>query len=158
VIDPRTRALLHEAVRRASLSLLNYVGDAFPWTTAEGDAALAKLRQIVAEDREATGALGRFLAKKRMPPPFIGSYPGGFTTMNFVGLDYLLPRLVAAQRQEVAALERDRGAVTDAEARAEWDKVLAVKRRHLTALERLTSPGPAPTPTAPAPHPEPAAH
>jgi len=160
VIDPRTRALLQEAVRRANLSLLNYVGDAFPWTTAEGGAALYELRRIVAEDREAAAALGRFLARKRIPPPFIGSYPMAFTTINFIGLDYLLPRLVAAQREEIAALERDRAAATDAEARAEWDKLLAAKRRGLAALERLTSPGPAPSapaPTAVAPHPATAA-
>jgi hypothetical protein len=157
VIDPRTRTLLHEVVRRESLSLLNYIGDAFPWATSAGDPALERLRAVVAEQRAAVGDLGRWLARRREPLPYVGSFPTRFTTLNYLALDYILARLVADQRKGVADLERDRLAVAEAEARAELDKLLAVKKRGLAVLEALTAPSPAPEPTAtPAMHPEPA--
>jgi len=86
VIDLRTRTLLQQTFRRESLSLLRYIGEAFPWTVAAGDGALKRVSEIVAEDRGATEALGRFLFRRRIPPSFSGAYPSGFTTMNFLSL------------------------------------------------------------------------
>jgi len=140
VIDPRTRTLLQQTFRRESLSLLRYVGEAFPWTVAAGDAARRRVAEIVAEDRGATEALGRFLFRRRIPPSFSGAYPSGFTTMNFLSLEYLLPRLVDTQRKALAELESDAAAVTDIDAKTELEKLLAVKRLHLTELEALKVP------------------
>ena len=75
MIDPRTQALLQRVFRRESLSMLRYVGEAFPWTSAGGDAALRRLREIEAEDREATADLGLFLFRRRIPPSYTGSFP-----------------------------------------------------------------------------------
>ena len=139
-MDPRTQAVLQEAFRRESLSMLRYVGEAYPWTNAEGGAALNRLREIEAEDRAETNALGRFLFRRHVPPSFTGSVPGGFMTINFLSLEHLLPRLVAGQRRAVADLERDAAAVADPAAKAELDKLLAVKREHLAELEALKVP------------------
>jgi hypothetical protein len=140
VIDPRTRVLLQQTFRRESLSLLRYVGEAFPWTVAAGHPALRRVAEIVAEDRSATEALGRFLFRRRIPPSFSGAYPSGFTTLNFVSLEYLLPRLVETQRKAVADLESDFAAVTDIDAKTELEKLLAVKRLHLAEREALKVP------------------
>jgi hypothetical protein len=157
VIDPRTRTLLHEVVRRESLSLLSYIGDAFPWATTAEDAALGRLLAVVAEERAAVAELGRWLARRREPLPYIGSYPTRFTTLNFLSLGYILTRLTAEQPKAIADLERDRAAVGDAEAKAELDKLLAVKKRSRAALEALAAPHSNSQPAAaPAVHPEPA--
>ncbi|HBI45118.1 MAG TPA: hypothetical protein DDY78_20005 [Planctomycetales bacterium] len=140
VIDLRTRTLLQQTFRRESLSLLRYIGEAFPWTVAAGDGALKRVSEIVAEDRGATEALGRFLFRRRIPPSFSGAYPSGFTTLNFLSLEYLLPRLVDTQRKALAELESDAAAVTDIDAKTELEKLLAVKRLHLTELEALKVP------------------
>ena len=66
--------------------------------------------------------------------------------MNFVSLDYLLPRLAADGRRAIAALERDRAALADAEAKAAGPQFLDLKRRHLKTLEALAT---APSPLAP---------
>ena len=84
--------------------------------------------------------LGRFLFRRHIPPSFTGSFPAAFTTINFLSLEHLLPRLVDTQRQAVADLERDAAAVTDADAKAELEKLLAVKRLHLSELEGLKVP------------------
>lgn len=139
MIDPATLATLHEIVRRESLSLLHYVGDAFPWTRDGGHAALARLRQIVDEDRRDTAGLVRYLQRRRATPPHFGSFPNWFTSINFVALDYLLPRVLDEQRQEVVALERDRTRLTDDEARSQVEQLLERKRHRLQALETLAA-------------------
>jgi hypothetical protein len=62
-----------------------------------------------------------------------------FTTMNFVSIDYLLPRLAEEGHRSIDALQRDRGALTEAGARAELDRFLDLKRRHLKTLEALAA-------------------
>src|SRR5271165_6937469 len=105
-MDPRTQALLQQAFRRESLSMLRYVGEAYPWVGVGDGAALKRLRDVEAEDRAATTGLGRFLFRRHISPSFTGSFPSGFMTINFLSLDHLLPRLVADQRRAVADLER----------------------------------------------------
>ncbi len=139
-MDPRTQALLLQAFRRESLSMLRYVGEAYPWAGAEGGAALKRLRDIEAEDRTETASLGRFLFRRHVAPFFSNTFPVGFTTINFLSLEHLLPRLIADQRRAVADLERDAAAVADPDARAELEKLLAVKREHLAELEALKLP------------------
>jgi hypothetical protein len=149
-MDLPTAVLLQEVVRRESLSLLAYVGDAFPWTTRGGDAALAQLRKIVSEHDRAVTVLGKYLARRRMPPAAIGSFPSSFTTMNFVALSYLLPRLTESETQSLALLESDAARVTDPEARAALDQFLTGKRDRLARLQSLAPapPASAPTPAA----------
>jgi hypothetical protein len=139
VINAQNLALVQEIVRRESLSMLNYVGDAFPWTTSRGVPALARLQKLVHAHREAVAALGNFLTRKRMPVGYIGSYPTGYTTINFLSLDYLLPRLAADEARGVAALERDLAAISDPETQAQVKKLLAVKREHRQALDLLAA-------------------
>jgi hypothetical protein len=137
VIDAQTRDLLQDIVRRESRSVLTYVGDAYPWTTARDSRAADALRKLIAEEAGAVAGLGRFLFRRHMPVVSLGSYPSSFTTMNFVALEYLLPRLIDYERRSIADLERDLVGVRDPEARAEVEKLLAVKRRNLPVLESL---------------------
>jgi hypothetical protein len=139
VINAQNLALVQQIVRRESLSMLNYVGDAFPGTTSRGVPALARLQELVHAHREAAGALGSFLTRKRQPVGYIGSYPTNFTTINFLSLGYLLPRLAADEARGVAQLDHDLAAITDPEAQAQVKKLLAVKRNHQQALELLAA-------------------
>jgi hypothetical protein len=137
MIDEATLAVLQEIVRRESLSELLYVGQAYPWTSSGGGAALAELEAVVRADADAVAALGRWLARQRAPVGWIGSFPSRFTTDNFLALDHLVPRLVAAQRRLTEQLEADLRTIADPAAKAEVAKLLAVKRRHLPRLEAL---------------------
>jgi hypothetical protein len=144
VIDAATQTLLQGVLRRESLALLQYIRGAFPWTGAEEQDAWGKLRQVVDEDGQAIAELGQFLVGHRVPLPYIGQFPVDFTSINFVSLDWVLPRLAEEQRREVAALEADLARATDAEARAELQRLLDVKRRHLPVLEGLAAAHPEP--------------
>ena len=84
--------------------------------------------------------MAAFLRKKRIGIPYLGSYPQSFTNINYVSLDFLMPRLLDWQRTWVGILEQDAAQIADAEAKAEIDKLIAVARRHLEELEKLAMP------------------
>jgi hypothetical protein len=143
--DATLEPLLQTVIRREGRSLLQYVGESFPWTTPEHQALLGELRQLTAEENEAVAGLARFLRKRRLTPPYLGAYPMNFTSYGFVSLEYMLPLLVENQRRAIAELERDLDRLHDDAARAELRKVLEMKQRHLKQLEGLAAgkPGPA---------------
>jgi hypothetical protein len=138
VIDPHSQAVLQDVVRRESRSLLSYIGDAFPWTTAAGGPALASLRQAVRDEGAAVTALGRFLVRHHAGLPYLGSYPASFTSWNFVALDFLLPRLVEEERRTIAELEAALPPLAEA-VRGPVQALLAVKRRNLETLQALAA-------------------
>jgi hypothetical protein len=139
VIDLATQTVLQEILRRESRSLLSYVGEAFPWAGADEGEALSLLRQMVRDEGRAVAALGQFLVRRRIGLPYVGPYPTGFTTINFLALDYLLPRLADAERRAIADLERELALIKDEAARRQVQDLLDVKRRHLPALEALAA-------------------
>jgi hypothetical protein len=137
MIDARTQALLQDIVRRASRSMLQYVGESYPWA-GDGEAdLLAQVHAVIAEEEQAIEGLAGFLRKKRIGLPYLGSYPERFTNINYVSLDYLLPRLLDWQRGWAGILEKDAALIADPDARAEVEKLLAVARRHVGELEKL---------------------
>ncbi len=138
-MDVPTATRLQSVLRRESRSFLQFVGEAYPWTTPKERAALEQLNRLIAYEREGLTALGRFLVRRHIDLPYLGTYPEHFTTMMFVSLDYLLPRLVDEQRQAVRLLEDDLAQVTDPEARCAMQQLLDRKRRHLPILEDLAA-------------------
>jgi hypothetical protein len=143
VIDAQSQSVLLDVLRRESRSLLAYVGEAFPWTADESSPALVTLGRLTRQESDAVTAVGRFLLRNRVTPPPLEPFPVQFTSWNFIDLKYLLPRLIDAERQSIARLEADLPRL-DEPSRAVAADLLAVKRRSLTALERLASPQPEP--------------
>lgn len=139
MIDAHTQTLLQNILRRESRSILLYVAEAYPWTTATQTKTLTDLQQLIAAERAAVADLGRFLVRQRLALPFLPSFPAHFTTINFLSLDFILPRLIEEERRSIADLEDDLALLRDAAARSEVEKMLALKRRHLPRLEELAS-------------------
>jgi rubrerythrin len=139
VIDAHTQKLLQDILCREGRSVLTYVAEAYPWTTRTEEKTLADLQRLIAAEREAVAGFGRFLVRRRIPLPYLPPYPTHFTTINFLALDFLLPRLIEHERRSIADLERDLAALKDPTAQAEVEKLLALKRRHLPRLEELAS-------------------
>jgi hypothetical protein len=130
--------LLQAILRRESRSLLQYAGEAFPWTTSRQKETLAGLTKIIEEERTVAAEFAGWLAKKRLSPTYLGPYPSNFTNMNFVTLDFFLRLLVDYQKQAIADLERDLPRITDPEALGIVQKILITKRRHLEVLLDLS--------------------
>ena len=139
MIDAAGYAVLQEIVKRESRSLLQYVHDSFPWTPSGERPALDDVRRFAVEQQEGIANLARWLARRRYPVPLLGPYPGWFTTINYVSLDYLLPLLVDGERKGIAQLEHDRAALGDPDAVALIQALIQTKRQHLQRLEELAA-------------------
>ena len=137
MFDTQTQALLQEIFRREGQSFLLYIHDSFPWTTSVGEPARERVQRLISSERAAVTALGRYLLRHKVPVPFVGSFPMSFTSWNYLSLEHLLPKLVAAQKRLLADLERDLASVPDAGAKAELTKLTELKRLHLGELGAL---------------------
>jgi hypothetical protein len=135
VIDSPTLTLLQGIVRRENQSLLNYVADAYPWATAGEQETAFNLKQAVKEVQSAVAALGRFLFRRHAAPGPFGSYPMLFTTLNFIALDFLIGKLLESETRSVAELKADLARISDPEARAQVEKLLAAKEKTLAFLK-----------------------
>jgi hypothetical protein len=137
--DTAWAAVVREILRRERRSLLQFVGEAYPWTRPDEHKALEQLRKVIAEEEQAAVRLTGFLQRRHIPVPYPGSYPFSYTSLFFVSLDFLLPPLLEEQRKTIAELETDLAKVGDAGARQQVQQLLDVKRRHLKTLEELAS-------------------
>jgi len=81
-------------------SLLQYVGESWPWTGYDEAEEQAAINTLVADQKASVQALAELLADRGH---FIdpGSYPTEYTSLHYVALDYLLNQLVAEQRELV---------------------------------------------------------
>jgi hypothetical protein len=136
-MDGATAKLLSDLVRKEGRSLLQYISESFPWTTAKNHQALPVLFDMVKEEQEGTAAIVRLLLKNRLRPPYLGAYPMSFTTINYMALDFLLPYLVDFERRRCAELGKDLAVLSDEDARELVKSLLDMKERHLAGLINL---------------------
>ncbi|MCI0381369.1 MAG: hypothetical protein L0215_27610 [Gemmataceae bacterium] len=137
-MDQAASALLQDLVRKEGRSLLQYVNECNPWTTAKTQAFMPRLKQMVKEEQEAATGIVRFLMKRRQRPPYLGAYPTSFTNINFIALESMLPYLVDYQKERIAEIEKDLAALTDPEVRSLVYSLWEMKRRHLAVLQEMS--------------------
>jgi hypothetical protein len=141
VIDTPTYNRLQDLIRREGRSLLQYAVESFPWTNTGADGRPAALQQLARDEADAAAGLARLLLRHRLSPPYLGAYPMGFTSYNYLAVDRLLPLLIADQRRGLAAVRADLDALEDGEVRDAVRHLLNVKQATLARLEALLSPG-----------------
>ncbi len=145
MIDAPTRTLLQTIFRRENRSLLQYLAESFPWTPPDLQGAVAQMQKLAAEEREGAARLADFLHRHHVALPYLGAFPEPFTALGFIALDYAVPRLVRAEQDAVAELQRDLLVIKDAEARTLIQELIAEKERHVKDLENLAAELPAAT-------------
>ena len=139
--------LIHRLIEMGTTSLLQYVSEAVPWSADAAHVAIKQVDSIAQEERAEVARLTRLLQKRHLGLAKTGSYPSQFTTINYVTIDYLLPRLVAEGKRDIAELQARLQNAGDEEVRAWIQVYLDMKARHLLALQKLTA-SPAPGPQA----------
>jgi hypothetical protein len=128
-------ALIQRLIAMGRHSLLQYVADSCPWTNDQTRVEFAHVLTLADEERGAIGRLIRFLQKKHVRPLLLGSYPAHFTLMNFVTVDFLVPKLIEENEKQVADIEKCHAAAHHEEVRTAIEQYLDVKRRHLQTLK-----------------------
>ena len=99
--------LLNDVLIALNRSLLQYVGDAWPWTETSAEAARFKLAALVARQRTQSERLTELLIDRRWSIDF-GTYPTEYTDLHYVALDYLFALLVDNERGLINDIERAR--------------------------------------------------
>lgn len=131
-------SILNRVLLREKQSLLQYLSDAWPWTTLDDQSTLERLKKMIAEEQEAARRIADWLSRRRVQPATPG-FPEHFTAIHYLGVDHLLPRLISHQRWMIGELEKDLMQLADEQARVLVQRVLDMKRRHLAELETLAA-------------------
>ncbi len=148
MIDAQTYSRLQDIIRREGRSLLQYAVESFPWTITAADERPAVVQQAAADEAEATAELARLLVRHHLSPPWLGAYPMGFTSFNYLALDRLVPLLVQQQIRGIAEVQADSKGLEDEEVRDLVRGLLRVKEANLKKLEGLLLPGAEPAATS----------
>jgi hypothetical protein len=134
-MDAGSLSLLYRLASMGAYSLLQYVGQSFPWSAEKSQGLRAQILTMAREERESAAQLMRVLQKKHVPMRVKGGFPSHYTSGNFVAIDYLLPKLIAEHEKEVAEIERELPKVADEEAHTLAQTYLDMKRGHLRTLK-----------------------
>ncbi len=138
-MDAGSRASFRRLIALGASSLLQYASESSPWSLGSAHAVLDRVRALALEDRAEIARFTRWLQKKHERVPLLYSYPSHFTTMNFVSIEFLLPKLLAENAHQVIEIERLISAMDDEEARTLATGYLDMKKRHLETLRELTN-------------------
>lgn len=86
-------ALLNQILIDMGRSLLQYVGEAWPWITEDEKELQQQLQVLIQRQSEAAGRIAQLLSQRDWPIDF-GVYPVEYTDLHYVALDFLLGQLV----------------------------------------------------------------
>jgi len=136
-MTPANVLRLQHVYRREYRSLLQYVREASPYAALADRPVRDGVMRIAKEEATAIEAFGEWLEEHRLSLPYLGSFPVGFTDLNFVGIRHLLPKLIAEQKRDLQVLEADVSSFADVVARAAVQRLVDVHQRHLKELESL---------------------
>jgi tRNA isopentenyl-2-thiomethyl-A-37 hydroxylase MiaE len=141
-MDAASLSLIERLISMGTSSLLQYVCESQPWTDENSQALRAKVIAMAQEERDAAARFTRFLQKKHIRIRASASFPSHFTTINFVSIEYLLPKLKAEHEREIAEVETRLRPFEDGEIRTLAQGYLDMKRRHFQTLRELASRAP----------------
>ncbi len=101
---PNTTEILTELLNRLSRSWLQYIGEAWPWAPSESEDRLEAFRALVRRQEFSAERVASLLTDREAVVK-VRSYPFDGTTLNYVTLDYVKPRLVADEKEIIAELK-----------------------------------------------------
>lgn len=120
-------------------SLLQYVGECYPWTAKNAEQERAIVADLVIRQRHQIQQLAEYLRSVDWPTDF-GSYPTEYTNLHYVALDYLLSQLLES---EVALLNQTNQVLAQAQSDPELAQLLgrvhAEEQAMVAEIRRLAS-------------------
>jgi hypothetical protein len=125
-------------------SLLQYAGEAWPWTGSGSDEPRSEIDQLIAAQSERVRKLAELLDGRRWTIDF-GAFPD-FTELHYLSLSFVLPHVVENERTIVRELELALpGCAGDSEATALVAETLVGESQALNRLQQLAGPKPSAT-------------
>ena len=97
-------AMLSQLVINLGRSLLQFVGEASPWSPASAVGACEAVARLIDKQKSGVSRMVELLNRRGYPIDF-GMYPVAFTDLHFLSLKSLLPRVILSQETLVAELD-----------------------------------------------------
>jgi hypothetical protein len=134
---PGAYQVLNRLLTTLYRSLPIYLTYAVPWTHRGEEQALATLRNVANQQKEMASRIGRYLLEHHGPLE-MGEYAIDFLDLHDLSLDFLITRLVEAQKHDVATIQRCVEQLKpDRQASALAEEALGEARAQLEILEEL---------------------
>ncbi len=129
--------ILNELMVLHYRSFAMYLLEASPWKHHGDEKATEVLSDIIADQQETCRRIAEVIIA-RGGYPARGAFPTEYTDTHFLSLDYLLTKLIAEQRHDVAEIERAVNRLwNDPPAQALSKEALGAAIGHLQSLEEL---------------------
>ena len=135
-MDGSQNAQLNHLLITIGRSLLQYVGESWPWTSEDSDEARRKLTELVDRQQQSVGALASLLNAREWAIDF-GTYPTDYTDLHFIALDFLLAQLVENQEAVVDVLKQSAELNGDGEASQLMAGIVEAESAILSELQLL---------------------
>ncbi len=120
-------------------SLLQYVGECWPWSAADAQDEQRIIRELMQRQQNHIVWLTDLLAARRTPIDF-GTFPTEYTDLHYVALGFLLDQLVTAQEMLVDGVDDTlKFCSDDREAVAYLEQIAAGERHILDELKKLAA-------------------
>lgn len=139
-----TNELLHRFLGRIYRSLLQYVGESWPWTSAQHGSEEQKMFfNLVARQADGIQRLVDLLLDRHVVLEF-PQYPAAITDLHYLALDYLIREVIRDETELIVEIETLLPELQgDAEAREVLASVLEEERTILNDLRQLSAKQPA---------------
>ena len=97
-------AALNDALIALRHSLLQYAGEAWPWSDPATDADYRTVRELVERQESYVARIAELLVARHWTIDF-GMYPAEYTDLHYVALDYMLRLLVESESVVLNVIE-----------------------------------------------------
>jgi hypothetical protein len=135
--NPATYSALNQLLIDLGRSLLQYVGECWPWAGSKTQDAQRKIEELVQIQKQQVGELAELLDDAEWTIDK-GTYPTEYTDLHYVALSYLLDQLIQNQREVVEEAQRTLAACqSHPEARRLVSEIEATQHKILEDLESL---------------------
>jgi hypothetical protein len=134
-LAPESLAILTRVLLRDSSSLLQYLRGSGSWVDARALAAAYRMEQLAEAEDRAVQVVADILRRAKIPPApphFVQKY----SSLNYLGLDHLLPILLSEHRTLLLEQEKD-VAMLDLALRQKLQPMLEMKRKSIAELEKM---------------------
>ena len=132
--------ILNRLVINLGRSMLQYLGEASPWTSGAEETKLKTVEALVARQQDAVNKITDLLMARHWLTEF-GTYPTDYTDLQYLSLDYLLTQTLENAEADAKLIAASR-AVMDPEAAAVLDEVAKTQAEIVDALRELAKPQP----------------
>lgn len=132
-----TYAALNQLLIDLGRSLLQYVGECWPWAGTNTQDAQRKIEELVQIQKQQVAEIGQMLDEAELTVEK-GTYPTEYTDLHYVALSYLLDQLVQNQKELVEETAQTLARCeSDPDARRLVTEIQTTQQRILEELQNL---------------------